>query len=245
MENEQVYMYSWNWGYSLRENTSLLLKYVFTKGFYDFSMFVDDGICGDGHQNFERMIRELEFQSQAYYPSKNRKILIIPSLADVTWYGPNLLTLREFDVELHLVKPDEILRSSDLLFDIILNNSSIPRGYIKCLHENRSPFIIPCPDYGEAIHYTFLSYALEKNSVSEIVEAVWNKYEIHFSKTAIHQILKNPVYCGMSPKGKAYTGVKPIVSKRLFDQAQEVRAKRHQKYFHKKKPEKGVLKIAV
>ncbi len=124
-----------------------------------------------------------------------------------------------------------------------------PVGYI---NDKATKTIVVDKDRVKYIRKAFELYASGNYSLKEITDTLYNEgfrsrgdNKIHKSK--IHYLLSNPIYCGIIEKdGKKYIGNhQPIISKKLFDDAQKVselasRPKTKKLYFMYR----GVLKCA-
>ena len=101
-----------------------------------------------------------------------------------------------------------------------------PLGY---LNDKKNKVIIPDPERSQYIVKAFEAYATGKYTLRQIRELVTelgfrSQKEQVLSISNIHDILRNPIFCGLLRYGgEIYEGKhKPIITKKLFDSVQEV-----------------------
>jgi len=105
-----------------------------------------------------------------------------------------------------------------------------PLGY---LNDKVNKVIIPDPERSQYIVKAFEAYAGGKYTLRQIRELVTelgfrSQKEQVLSISNIHDILRNPIFCGLLRYGgEIYEGKhKPIITKKLFDSAQEVMSRK-------------------
>jgi len=105
-----------------------------------------------------------------------------------------------------------------------------PLGY---LNDKVNKVIIPDPERSPYIIKAFEAYASGKYTLRQIRDLITelgfrSQKEQVLSISNIHDILRNPIFCGLLRYGgEIYEGKhKPIISKKLFDTAQEVMSRK-------------------
>lgn len=122
-----------------------------------------------------------------------------------------------------------------------------PVGY---KNDKESHLIEVDPQKGPLIKKLFELYASGKYSLKSLSRfakdsGLFSRNSVTINKSGIHRILKNPIYYGeFIWKGKRYVGNhKPLVTKRLFDQVQEIfDSANHPLETKRKLPFAGLLK---
>lgn len=116
-----------------------------------------------------------------------------------------------------------------------------PIGYIHVVDENGEKTIVPDPERSHLITKLFELYASGNYSLLKLQEEAKrmgfrSKKGRKIAKSVVDEILKNPFYCGMIKTKYDLTEhhYKPLVSKSLYQQVQDVSAGYH------KKPHKSV-----
>ena len=112
--------------------------------------------------------------------------------------------------------------------------SFAPIGYINAEGDNKKRVIVPDPDMAPNVRRLFEIYARGQHSLKDLAKEakrlglVFRKSGNALTVSALHDILKNPIYYGCFDwKGVLYTGVhEAIISKELYDTVQEVTKKR-------------------
>lgn len=115
-------------------------------------------------------------------------------------------------------------------------NGTLPFGYITD-EETGKP--VPHPKNAEGLRQAFEAYATGRYSDREVAELLndlgyrttGNWGERPFTKDTVNRLLQNEFYLGVTKyKGDVYPGEHPpLIDKALFDQCQEVRARRRRK----------------
>ncbi len=105
-----------------------------------------------------------------------------------------------------------------------------PLGY---LNDKVNKVIIPDPERSQYIVKAFEAYASGKYTLRQIRDLITelgfrSQKEQELSISNIHDILRNPIFCGLLRYGgEIYEGKhKPIITKKLFDSVQEVMSRK-------------------
>jgi DNA invertase Pin-like site-specific DNA recombinase len=112
--------------------------------------------------------------------------------------------------------------------------SFAPIGYVNAEGDNRKRVIVPDPDIAPKIKRLFEIYARGQHSLTDLSKEaeelglVMRKSGNELKVSALHDMLKNPIYYGYFDwKGVLYAGVhEAIITKELYDKVQEVTRKR-------------------
>lgn len=99
--------------------------------------------------------------------------------------------------------------------------SKAPFGYKNITRENGKKWIVP-DENAIVVCEIFKKYTHSSHSVGSLTKWLYDTYDISKPTSKIHKILRNPFYCGvMCLKGQLLPhSYEPIISKELFDMAQ-------------------------
>ena len=107
-----------------------------------------------------------------------------------------------------------------------------PWGYINTLDTTKSKIIAPHPDRAPIVKFLFEQYATNKYSFKELADMVNKKgtksrHGCKMSKQLVSKIVANPIYYGKMIVNKFEISImgshKPIITEKLFNEAQAVR----------------------
>ncbi len=108
-----------------------------------------------------------------------------------------------------------------------------PFGLKNILKPNGDKWVEPDPYKAKIVEKIYILYASGSHSISTIQTKLLNDYGLRLDRNMISNILKNPIYYGeIRYHNRIVTHhYEPIISKELFNKAQEVRLNYHKKKY--------------
>ena len=158
------------------------------------------------------IIKDLKFSTFWFDPTPQGKFMLSIAFSQSKYYVDNL--------------SENIKRGHRQKLKDGIWPQNAPMGY---LNDNEKKIIIPDPERAPYIKKAFEAYASGKYTLRQIRDIVTSlglrsmKSE-ELSISGIHEVLRNPFFCGlMRYGGEIHEGKhEPIITKKLFDQCQEV-----------------------
>src|SRR3990167_1582693 len=158
------------------------------------------------------IIKDLKFSTFWFDPTPQGKFMLSIAFSQSKYYVDNL--------------SENIKRGHRNKLKEGIWPRNAPMGY---LNDSEKKIIIPDLERAPYIKKAFEAYASGKYTLRQIRDMV-NKLGLRSMKaeelsiSVMHEILRNPIFCGlMRHGGEIYEGKhEPIITKKLFDQCQEV-----------------------
>ena len=163
-----------------------------------------------------KIILDLKFSTFWFDPTPQGKFMLSIAFSQSKYYVDNL--------------SENIKRGHRQKLKDGIWPQNAPVGY---LNDSDKKVIIPDPERSPYIVRAFEAYASGKYTLRQVRDMVnelglRSRKEQELSISNIHNMLKNPIFCGLLRYGgEIYEGKhKPIITKKLFDSAQEVMSRK-------------------
>jgi site-specific DNA recombinase len=244
-------------GYSIPSQLKLLRAYASRNGFEVTKEFVDiDSAKSAGRKVFGEM-------SEFLKSSRNCRAVLVEKTDRLYRNFRDALTLEELDLDIHLVKENEILSKdskSHAKFHhgirlLMAKNYSdnlkeeVKKGMVEKAEQGTLPGRAPFgylnnratremdvhPEKSEIVKRMFELYATGKYSLEELRKLIKTETGTTIAKSYLHTILRNSFYVGIFEwGGKSYSGKHDTyISRNLFDSVQAIFDGHNKPRYHK------------